>query len=63
LWHWRSRRTVGRVTSTDSRVCGQSVLANKIDPKTVQPEIELDLWALTTLVNLQSRGYIKVGEN
>ena len=47
----------------DFRVCGQSVLANKIDPKTIQPEIELDLWALTTLVNLQSRGYIKVGGN
>jgi intracellular sulfur oxidation DsrE/DsrF family protein len=47
----------------DFRVCGQSVLANKIDPKTIQPEIELDLWALTTIVNLESRGYIKVGGN
>ena len=47
----------------DFRVCGQAVLANKIDPKTIQPEIELDLWALTTLVNLESRGYIRVGAN
>jgi intracellular sulfur oxidation DsrE/DsrF family protein len=39
----------------DFRVCGQSVLAHKIDPKTIVPEIELDLWALTTLVNLQLR--------
>ena len=45
----------------DFRVCGQAVLANKIDPKTIQPEIELDLWALTTLVNLQLRGYVHVG--
>ncbi len=47
----------------DFRVCGQSVLAHKIDPKTILPEIELDEWALTTIVNLQLRGYIRVGEN
>jgi len=47
----------------DFRVCGQAVLARKIDPKTVQPEIEVDLWALTTLVNLQLRGYVHVGLN
>jgi hypothetical protein len=36
-------------------------IAKKIDPKTIQPEIELDRWALTTLVNLQLRGYVQVG--
>lgn len=45
----------------DLRVCGQAVLAKMIDPKTIQPVIELDLWALTTLVNLQLRGYVHVG--
>jgi intracellular sulfur oxidation DsrE/DsrF family protein len=45
----------------DFRVCGQAVLANKIDPKTIVPEIELDLWALTTMVNLELRGYVHVG--
>lgn len=45
----------------DFRVCGQSVLAHKIDPKTIQPEIELDVWALTTLVNLELKGYVHVG--
>ena len=45
----------------DFRVCGQAVLANNIDPKTIQPEIELDLWALTTLVDLQLQGYVHVG--
>jgi intracellular sulfur oxidation DsrE/DsrF family protein len=45
----------------DFRVCGQAVLANKIEPKTIQPEIELDLWALTTIVNLQLRGYVHLG--
>ncbi len=45
----------------DFRVCGQAVLARKIDPKTIQPEIELDLWALTTIVDLQLRGYVHIG--
>ncbi|MGP0075019.1 MAG: DsrE family protein [Bryobacteraceae bacterium] len=47
----------------DFRVCGQGVLASKIDPKTILPEIEVDLWALTTLVDLQLRGYVHVGLN
>jgi len=47
----------------DFRVCGQAVLAHKIDPKTINPDIELDLWALTTLINLQTRGYIHIGGN
>jgi intracellular sulfur oxidation DsrE/DsrF family protein len=45
----------------DLRVCGQAVLAHKIEPKTITPEIELDLWALTTLVNFETRGYVHVG--
>jgi intracellular sulfur oxidation DsrE/DsrF family protein len=45
----------------DLHVCGQAVLARKIEPKTIQPEIQLDLWALTTIVNLESRGYVRVG--
>ena len=45
----------------DFRVCGQALLANKIDPKQVNPDIEVDLWALTTMVNLQMRGYARIG--
>jgi intracellular sulfur oxidation DsrE/DsrF family protein len=47
----------------DFRVCGQAVLGRKIDPRTIMPEIELDLWALTTLVNMETRGYVHVGAN
>ncbi len=47
----------------DFHVCGQAVLARKIEPKNIMPEIEPDLWALTTLINLQQRGYIHVAEN
>ena len=42
-------------------VCGQAVLGQKIDPNDIQPEIELDLWALTTIVNMQQRGYVYIG--
>jgi len=45
----------------DFRVCGQAVLGAKIDPKNIQPEIQLDLWALTTLVDFQLDGYVHVG--
>jgi intracellular sulfur oxidation DsrE/DsrF family protein len=44
----------------DFRVCGQAVMARKIDPKAIQPEIELDLWALTTIVDLEQRGYAHI---
>ena len=45
----------------DFRVCGQAVLGMKIDPKTIQPEIELDLWAGITIPNLMMRGYQHLG--
>jgi intracellular sulfur oxidation DsrE/DsrF family protein len=45
----------------DFRVCGQAVMGRQIDPATIQPEIQLDLWALTTFMNLQQQGYVRVG--
>jgi hypothetical protein len=39
------------------------VLGRKIEQDTILPEIELDLWALTTITNLELRGYIHVGGN
>lgn len=42
-------------------VCGQAVLGQKIDPGDIQPEIQLDLWALTTIVEFQQRGYVRIG--
>jgi intracellular sulfur oxidation DsrE/DsrF family protein len=45
----------------DIRVCGQGLLARKIDPKQVNPDVQIDLWAMTTLVNLQLKGYVRVG--
>jgi intracellular sulfur oxidation DsrE/DsrF family protein len=45
----------------DLRVCGQGLLGRKIDQTQVLPDIQVDLWALTTMVNLQMRGYARVG--
>ena len=45
----------------DFRVCGQGVLGRKIDMATIQPEIQIDQWAMTTITTLQLRGYIRVG--
>ena len=45
----------------DLRVCGQGLLGRKIDQSQVLPDIQVDLWALTTMVNLQLRGYVRVG--
>jgi intracellular sulfur oxidation DsrE/DsrF family protein len=45
----------------DLRVCGQGLLGRKIEQSQVLPEIQVDLWAMTTMVNLQLRGYVRIG--
>jgi intracellular sulfur oxidation DsrE/DsrF family protein len=45
----------------DLRVCGQGLIGRKIDSKQVNPDVQIDLWAMTTLVNLQLKGYVRVG--
>lgn len=42
-------------------VCGQAVLGRKIDQKDIMPEIQVDLWALTTLIDLGLQGYVRIG--
>jgi intracellular sulfur oxidation DsrE/DsrF family protein len=45
----------------DIRVCGQGLLSRKIESSQVNPDVQIDLWAMTTLVNLQLKGYVRVG--
>ena len=45
----------------DIRVCGQGLIGRKIEAKQVNPDVQIDLWAMTTLVNLQLKGYVRVG--
>ncbi len=47
----------------DFRVCGQGVLARKIDAATILPEVQVDLWAMVTLTTLQLQGYARVTGN
>lgn len=42
-------------------VCGQAVLGAKIDQKNIMSEIQVDLWALTTIVELEMQGYVRIG--
>ncbi|HLG98859.1 MAG TPA: DsrE family protein [Bryobacteraceae bacterium] len=41
--------------------CGQGMLANKIEPAMVLPGINVDLWALVSIVNFEMRGYARIG--
>jgi intracellular sulfur oxidation DsrE/DsrF family protein len=43
------------------RVCGQGLLGKKVEPSQLLPGVQADLWAMVTMVNLQSRGYVRVG--
>lgn len=45
----------------DLRVCGQALFGKKIEPAMILPDIQVDLWAMTTMVNLQMRGYVRIG--
>lgn len=47
----------------DFRVCGQGVLSRKFEMATINPEIQIDQWAMTTITTLQLRGYIRVQLN
>jgi intracellular sulfur oxidation DsrE/DsrF family protein len=43
------------------RACGQAVMGRKIDPKDVNPDIQIDLWAMTSFMNLQMQGFVRTG--
>ena len=45
----------------DLRVCGQGLLGKKVEPSQLLPGVQADLWAMTTMVNLQLRGYVRIG--
>jgi intracellular sulfur oxidation DsrE/DsrF family protein len=43
------------------RACGQAVVGRKIAAKDVNPDIQVDLWAMTSFMNLQMRGFVRTG--
>lgn len=42
------------------RVCGQLVSGRKIDPADILPGFQTDLWAMTTIIDLQLDGYVHI---
>jgi intracellular sulfur oxidation DsrE/DsrF family protein len=44
----------------DFRLCGQAAAARKIARTDMMPEVQLDLWALTTIIALQQQGYVLI---
>ena len=45
----------------DIRLCGQGLVGREIDPEDVNPDIQIDLWAMTSIVNLTLAGYTHIG--
>ena len=41
--------------------CGQGVISRGLEPEDLLPEIQIDYWALTTIIELQRQGYVKIG--
>ncbi len=42
-------------------LCGQGVLSRNVDEDDLLDEIQVDYWALTTLIELGRQGYVKIG--
>jgi intracellular sulfur oxidation DsrE/DsrF family protein len=45
----------------DIRLCGQGLIGREIDAKDVNPDIQVDLWAMTSIINLMLEGYAHIG--
>ena len=42
-------------------LCGQGVLMRKLEKTDLLDEIQVDYWALTTIIELGRQGYVKIG--
>ena len=42
-------------------ICGQGVKARNLTKEDLLPEIQIDYWALTTLIELGRQGYVQIG--
>ena len=50
-----------KAAGVELHVCGQGLIANKVEPSMVLPEVDVDLWALVSIVNFEMRGYARIG--
>jgi intracellular sulfur oxidation DsrE/DsrF family protein len=49
-----------QAAGVEFRVCGQLVVGRKLNPDDLLPGIQTDLWAMTSLVDLQLDGYVHI---
>ena len=42
-------------------LCGQGVVSRKLQKSDLLDEIQIDYWALTTIIELGRQGYVKIG--
>lgn len=49
-----------QAAGVEFRVCGQLIVGRKINPDDILPGIQSDLWAMTSLVDLQLDGYVHI---
>ena len=42
-------------------LCGQGMVSRELSKDDLLPEIQVDYWALTTIIELQRQGYAKIG--
>jgi intracellular sulfur oxidation DsrE/DsrF family protein len=50
-----------KAAGVDIRLCGQGLVVREIDAKDVNPDIQIDLWAMTSIINLTMAGYAHIG--
>ena len=50
-----------REAGVDIRMCGQGLIGREIDAKDVNPDVQIDLWAMTSMINLMMDGYARIG--
>ena len=53
--------TALKKAGVEFRSCGQAVVGRKLAAKDVNPDIQVDLWAMTTFMNLQMKGFVRTG--
>jgi intracellular sulfur oxidation DsrE/DsrF family protein len=53
--------TALKKAGVEFRACGQAVAGRKIAAKDVNPDIQIDLWAMTSFMNLQMKGFVRTG--
>jgi intracellular sulfur oxidation DsrE/DsrF family protein len=43
------------------RACGQAVAGRELKREQINPDVQVDLWAMTSFMNLQMKGFVRAG--